>query len=292
MVLRNSKDFVPAGSLARLAAGGLMAKRSFVNRLNDLSPKEWLLFQKSWFVHNPPPRTDDVLLHPAKFPETLCAEFIRFFTKQGETVLDPMMGTGSALVAALECGRNAIGVELAPKYAEIGEARMRNAQPPPGRPARYRVICDDARNLAAYDIGEVDYILTSPPYWDMLRMKGFETQKERADRGLDVYYSDDPRDVGNIADYKRFLTELVDIYRVATEFLRPGRYLTIVVKNVKKGDTMYPLAWDLGKRLGEFLSLKDEKIWCQDNQRLAPYGMGHAWVSNTMHHYCLQFRKT
>jgi hypothetical protein len=30
---------------------------------------------------------------------------------------------------------------------------------------------------------------------------------------------------------------------------------------------------------------------CQDNQRLAPYGLGSAWVSNTFHHYCLQFRK-
>jgi intein/homing endonuclease len=29
---------------------------------------------------------------------------------------------------------------------------------------------------------------------------------------------------------------------------------------------------------------------CQDNQRLAPYGLGNAWVSNTFHHYCLQFR--
>jgi hypothetical protein len=39
------------------------------------------------------------------------------------------------------------------------------------------------------------------------------------------------------------------------------------------------------------LTLKDERIWCQDNLRLAPYGMGNAWVSNTMHHYCLNFRK-
>jgi len=286
-----------------------MPKRPFANRLNDLSQRDWLLFQKSWFVHNPPPRGRDVLLHPAKFPETLCAEFIGFFTKQGETVLDPMMGTGSALVAALECGRNAIGVELMPKYASIGEERLRKKGTPysfpaegadlhpPDRPEMsmvspfFRVICDDARNLAAHDIGEVDYILTSPPYWDMLRMKGFETQKERADKGLDVHYSDDERDVGNIEDYERFLDELVPIYQVAAESLRAKRYLTIVVKNVKKGGTIYPLAWDLGRRVGEFLTLKDERIWCQDNQLLAPYGMGNAWVSNTMHHYCLQFRK-
>jgi DNA modification methylase len=263
-----------------------MPRRPFTNRLNDLSPKDWLLFQKSWFVHNPPPRTRDVRLHPAKFPETLAAEFIGFFTKVGETVLDPMMGTGSTLVAALETGRHAIGVELMPKYARIAEERLGAVGSPD-----YRVICDDARNLPAHDIGPVDYILTSPPYWDMLRMKGWETQKSRAEEGLDVHYSDDARDVGNIEDYERFLQELVPIYRAAADCLRPQRYLTIIVKNVKKGGTIYPLAWDLGRRVGEFLALKDERIWCQDNQRLAPYGMGNAWVSNTMHHYCLQFRK-
>jgi len=53
------------------------------NLLNDLSPSEWIRFQKSWFIHNPPRRGPEVLLHPAKFPETLVGEFIRFFTKKG-----------------------------------------------------------------------------------------------------------------------------------------------------------------------------------------------------------------
>ena len=86
-----------------------MAKRPFVNRLNELEPKAWLRFQKSWFVHNPPPRRKDVLRHPAKYPETLAQEFIEFFTKPGQVVLDPMAGTCSALVAALRCGRGASG---------------------------------------------------------------------------------------------------------------------------------------------------------------------------------------
>jgi hypothetical protein len=66
--------------------------------------------------------------------------------------------------------------------------------------------------------------------------------------------------------------------------------MTIIVKNVKKGGKVYPLAWDLANYLGKIYTLKDEKIWVQDNQRLAPYGFGSAWVSNTFHHYCLQFR--
>src|SRR5512137_2606068 len=89
------------------------------NKLNNPSPKEWLKFQKSWFIHNPPPRRKGVLVHPAKFPETMAQEFIEFFTKQGEMVLDPMAGTGSTLVAGLRAGRNSIGIELNPKYAEI-----------------------------------------------------------------------------------------------------------------------------------------------------------------------------
>src|SRR3972149_8264971 len=91
------------------------------NKLNDLDPKTWLKFQKSWFIHNPPKRKKGALVHPAKFPETMAQEFIEFFTKPGETVLDPMAGIGSTLIAALGSGRNSYGIELNPKYAEIAQ---------------------------------------------------------------------------------------------------------------------------------------------------------------------------
>ena len=97
-----------------------MTKRPFVNRLNELDPKSWLKFQKSWFIHTPPPRHDELLRHPAKFPETLAQEFIEFFTKRGQVVLDPMAGTASALVGALRAGRHSYGIELNPDYKELG----------------------------------------------------------------------------------------------------------------------------------------------------------------------------
>ncbi len=97
-------------------------KRPLRNRLNDLPARQWLKFQKSWFVHNPPRRKKDVLRHPAKFPETLAQEFIAFFTKAGARVLDPMVGTGSTVVACLRAGRNSIGIELNPEYAELARA--------------------------------------------------------------------------------------------------------------------------------------------------------------------------
>ncbi|MBM3125910.1 MAG: site-specific DNA-methyltransferase [Chloroflexi bacterium] len=286
------------------------------NKLNDLDPKAWLKFQKSWFIHNPPPRKKGVLVHPAKFPETMAQEFIEFFTKKGETVLDPMAGTGSTLVAALRAGRNSYGIELNPKYARIARriieeeraalvASIDNRQLEIVNPKseinnrqsaianlKSEIIIGDAADALHYGIPTVDYILTSPPYWDMLHARGAANQKKRrAADELDVVYSEDPNDLGNIHEYEEFLSRLVSIYSGLKPLLKGSAYLTIIVKNVKKGGRIYPLAWDLARALGKTYTLKDEKIWLQDNQSIAPYGLGSAWVSNTFHHYCLQFRR-
>jgi DNA modification methylase len=273
-------------------------KRVFRNKLNDLNPKSWLKFQKSWFIHDPPRRRKDVLRHPAKFPETLAQEFIEFFTRRGQFVLDPMAGTGSALIAALRAGRNAFGIELNSHYVEIAQRIIQEERLSLGESTvglTCQLIQGNAEKtynyLQSYGVPSVDYMITSPPYWDMLHARGAETQrKRRHSEDLDVVYSHDPSDLGNIENYAEFLERLAGIYINIKPCLRRGAYLTIILKNVKKGGKLYPLAWDLARRLDGVFTLKDERIWCQDDIRLAPYGMGNAWVSNTFHHYCLQFR--
>lgn len=262
------------------------------NRLNDLSPREWIKFQKSWFIHNPPPRENGVKPHPGKFPETLAAEFVQFFTKRGQTVLDPMAGTGSTLLAALRLGRRAIGIELNADFAALARDRLAAERDRLGPDCPEAVVFEgDARTIDQLGLPSIDYCLTSPPYWDMLRRRGFETQRRRREAGLPVTYSELAADFGNIDDYDRFLSEVCSVYERLFPLLRPGAYLTVVVKNVKKGGRLYPLAWDIGRRLASTYALKDERIWLQDNVKLAPFGMFNAWVSNTHHHYCLNFRK-
>lgn len=264
------------------------------NKLNDLDAKSWLKFQKSWFIHNPPPRKQGVLVHPAKFPETMAQEFIEFFTKRGQNVLDPMAGTGSTLIAALRSGRHSYGIELNPRYAQLAAKFIEEERALLGEAAAgltAQVFNHDAAGAGSLTLPTIHYVLTSPPYWDMLHARGAENQKKRrSSQELDVTYSDDPHDLGNIAEYDRFLEALVGIYAGLKPALADKAYLTVIVKNVKKGGRIYPLAWDLARELGRVFTLKDERLWLQDNQRLAPYGLGSAWVSNTFHHYCLQFR--
>jgi modification methylase len=54
--------------------------------------------------------------HPAPFPVDLVTRLIRMFSFVGDAVLDPFLGTGTTTLAAAQCARNSIGVEVDPDY--------------------------------------------------------------------------------------------------------------------------------------------------------------------------------
>ena len=57
--------------------------------------------------------------HSAVFPRELPSWFIRLFTKYGDTVLDPFLGSGTTSVAALRLDRNSIGIEINEEYYHL-----------------------------------------------------------------------------------------------------------------------------------------------------------------------------
>ncbi len=62
--------------------------------------------------------------HPSTKPEPLLAELLADFTDAGELILDPFMGSGTTLVAALRLGRRAIGIETQEQYCEVAATRL------------------------------------------------------------------------------------------------------------------------------------------------------------------------
>lgn len=243
----------------------------------------------SWFVLKPKPRNKKEILHPAKYPENLVSLYLNQFTKSGDAVFDPMSGTGTTQVEALKLGRNAYGVELSPLFFKIAVNRCKNVN---SSQDRWHLLHGDARDWEKGEFPLFDYVITSPPYWDMLNMQGAENQALRKKKGLKTNYSSHTKDIGNINSYKDFLSDLIDIYQSVADNIKKDGYMTIIVKNVKKKGEIYPLAFDLVERLNSFIQIQHVSYWCQDDQRLAPYGFGNTWVSNTFHHYCLTFRKT
>ena len=62
--------------------------------------------------------------HSAAFPEGLPEWFIKLFTKESDTVLDPFMGSGTTNFVANRMKRNSIGIEIIPEYYEIVKSEI------------------------------------------------------------------------------------------------------------------------------------------------------------------------
>jgi site-specific DNA-methyltransferase (adenine-specific) len=62
--------------------------------------------------------------HPAPFPLELALRLIRMYSFVNDIVLDPFVGTGTTMLAAIKSGRNSIGYEVDPKYVEVAKERL------------------------------------------------------------------------------------------------------------------------------------------------------------------------
>ena len=66
--------------------------------------------------------------HSAAFPEALPEWFIKLFTKEGDTVLDPFMGSGTTNTVAKRMGRHSIGIEIMPEYHQLAAEALDSPQ--------------------------------------------------------------------------------------------------------------------------------------------------------------------
>jgi len=66
--------------------------------------------------------------HPAIFPEQLANDHIVSWSNEGDTVLDPFIGSGTTAIACINTNRNYIGFELDKQYCDIANERIRNRQ--------------------------------------------------------------------------------------------------------------------------------------------------------------------
>lgn len=82
----------------------------------------WLYSVGKWKVT----KDEYVYQHPAMFPEKLAEDHIRSWTKSGDVVLDPFMGSGTTGVVCKKLERDFIGIELVQEYYNLAKERIKN----------------------------------------------------------------------------------------------------------------------------------------------------------------------
>jgi DNA modification methylase len=267
------------------------------NKLNDLTAKQWLPETVSvWSQRGLGKDHAEAAVerqHPAPFSFTDVSRLICFFTKSGQTVLDPFVGVGSTLKACAINGRKGIGIELNPRYVKLSKDRLRDELQLESESEPQTVLSGDARKvLKTLPDASVDFVVTSPPYWCILHKEDHKAKKERTDQELDTRYSNDPRDLGNIPSYEAFLDELTSILAESSRVLKPSKYMAVIVSDFRDKKRYHMFHADIAARLEERgLVLKGITILFQRHKGIYPYGYPAAFVPNIHHQYIVILQK-
>jgi len=115
-IIKNDIEFI----LMQRKPGGYRQPTEEQRRLSKLTKKEygdW--FRQFWTMTGASTRQ-----HPAPFPLELATRLVRMFSFHGDTVLDPFSGTGTTMLAALNTGRNSIGIDIDPQYCRFALHRL------------------------------------------------------------------------------------------------------------------------------------------------------------------------
>jgi DNA modification methylase len=251
------------------------------NKLNDLTGKQWLLCTKSFWETEPCKEDKAAYKHPAPFLIKDVQKLIGMFTKKGMTVLDPFVGSGTSIIAANQIERYCIGIDLNPDYQILAQQRLSDLDL-----NNYEYIVGDSREIIN-NIEDVDYIITSPPYHNILKNKTTGIRKNNgknyrigARDGVE-YYSDHENDLGNFEEYNDFINAFKEIMSIGFSKLKNGKYCTIVISDFTVNKKEVFVQGDMVNLMQEIgYEFQGTTVLLQPVKPLFPFGYPYAYKSN------------
>ena len=263
------------------------------NTLNDLDGRSWLLLSRSFWFSETSKLDKAAYAHPAPFMIKDVEKLISLFTKKGMIVLDPFVGSGTTIIAANNISRTAIGIDLSEEYHKL---YLQRTEPLQISSLSKYLIGDSYKVLDS--IGEVDYIVTSPPYHNILRNASKGTRNKNgklyrmAARDGVEYYSEKGNDLGNFEEYSDFLVALKAIMTKAFEHLRAGRYATIIISDFTVNKKERCVQSDIVTFMEDIgFNFCGTTVLLQSVKPLYPFGYPYAYKINHHHQNIITFRK-
>lgn len=229
--------------------------------------------------------------HAANKPPQLMQALTEFFTKPGQSVLDPFCGVGGTLLGASLCGRVATGIELNPRWLDI----YRQVCEREGIEPQETLEGDCLRVLPQLaEAGRTfDFIATDPPYSIALEKTMCDGTYDIQHRKTDFEgFSDEAADLRNLDSFDAFYDAIERAFALTFPVLRPGGYLAVIVRDSYQHGRYIPATYDIAERIrrGGY-TMKGIKIWYGTGSRVRPYGYPYSYVPNIVHQSIVVFRK-
>jgi SAM-dependent methyltransferase len=183
--------------------------------------------------------------HKAKANLNWLAWLINTYTDPGDTILDPLAGTGSTLLAALN-GRPTVAGDVEPYWASLLDNNARRLT------THHLIIAPiltaqwDAARLPVAD-QSVGAIVASPPYFDLFsdwnrKQANYLDGRHVGPNGL--CYGDHPHQIGNLHIYEDYLRAMRAVYLECARVLRPSGKLLLILGDKVRESRIVPVTED------------------------------------------------
>ncbi|MGI9558130.1 MAG: DNA adenine methylase [Thermodesulfobacteriota bacterium] len=266
------------------------------NKLNELSGSEWIFFLNSVEVTHYSTKGEDSFAHnlrskhPSPKPPQLMKKFVDFFTKEGDIVFDPFMGVGGTLLACSLSNRKGIGFDLSRDYVDLYRKVCKDL----GVIEQDAKVCDSLKlDKLLPQNTRFDFILTDPPYGEMLSKKRTGQRKKKNGIAVATPFTECVTDLGNMGR-EAFLKSFQTVMESSIKHLKPKGYIAVFVKDLQpNGSGHNMLHCEITDSILQIpdISFRGYKIWYDATQKLYPFGYPHAFVANQFHQFIMIFRK-
>ncbi len=204
------------------------------SKINDLNLNRWkeyddIITDSLWMLN----KRDNSGVHHAgywgNFIPQIPNQLLRRYTKKGEWILDPFLGSGTTLIEAQRLGRNAVGIELSKKV--LGQTKKNIAKESNPYKVKLEFVNGDSSSvdlkgtLSVLDIKSFQFQIFHPPYWDIIK------------------FSDSKSDLSNAKSIEEFLNGFGRVLDNCLPRLDKKRFLAVVISDKYSGGEWIPLGF-------------------------------------------------
>ncbi len=263
------------------------------NTLSDLTNTEWMFFTRNVWITNYPNEIGFELRRKqgGNKPPRLMADLIKFFTKKGDRVLDPMNGVGATLLGCALIQREGIGIEVNKQWTEVYHKVCKTEGL-----REFEVLTGDCLEvLERLSTNSFDFVALDPPYredtkWDRTMSNG--THPARI-ANVPEQYSTSESDFGNIMNYSQFLAKIFLLSQKIKRVLKEEKYFVVFCKDEFQNGEFREKSSSMAEVIRQAgFQWKSKITWYQAGAKLRPYGVPYSYVPNITDQKILVFKNS
>jgi len=219
----------------------------------------------SWATHNGK--------YPGNWSPYIPRNVILRYSKEGDTVLDQFVGSGTTLIEAGLLNRKAIGIDINPDALSITKRNTNFFE----NKKNIKLKIGDSRNLKFIKDQSIDLICTHPPYANIIK-----------------YSKNIKKDLSHL-DIKEFSKEMEKVAKESFRVLKKDKYCAVLIGDTRRNKHIIPLGFKvMEKFINAGFLLKETIIKEQHNCKSSDYWETKSIKYNFLlisHEYLFIFRK-